>query len=128
MLPISIVKCRSASLGLHATLQRPMLKLPHWVVSTIVLEMGRHHTGFVLRDPVLDVAVIFILRPQHQISGCHAWDLWDELKWLEQEAHRVPGEAQGTFSEWGMCKEPTVTQATEGNPDFHTSMPWISWC
>lgn len=95
MPPSSIVKCRSASLGLHATLQRPMLNLSHWVVSTIVAEMGRHHTGLVLRDPVLDVAVIFILRPQHQISGCHAWDLWDELKWLEQEAYRIPGGGLG---------------------------------
>ena len=70
-------------MGLHATLQRPTLKLSHWVVSTIVAEMGRHHTGLVLRDPMLDVAVIFILRPQHQISGCHAWDFWVELKWLD---------------------------------------------
>lgn len=91
MPPISIVKCWSASVGLHATLQRPMLNLSHRVESTIVTEMGRCHAGLVLRDPVLDMAVIFILRPQHQISGCHAWDLWDELKWLEQEAHGVPG-------------------------------------
>lgn len=123
MPPIGIVKCWSASVELHATFQRPTLNLSHWVVSTIVTEMGRHHAGFVLRDPVLDVAVIFILRPQHQISGCHGWDLWDKLKWLKQEAHGVPGEAMlGIFSEWGMCKESTVTQATEScgrNPDFH---------
>lgn len=69
--------------------------------------MGRSHEGLVLRHPVLDTAVIFILRPQHQTSGCHRCILCGKLEWLEQEAHRVPGKATlRTTLEWGNVRSP----------------------